>query len=644
MTIINKILVLVCLLISVSCANYLDVVPDNVSTLNDAFKYRQQAQSFLSTCYLGLPNPTDPFKTPEFFTGDEYWVNPGQTDISNDVIFDVVKGYQAANNPQFNKWDELFINIRNCNIFLENISITKDIRQEERNLWIAEVKVIKAYLHFYLMELYGPIPLIKTNIPVSASPAEVKVYREPIDECVKYIVSLIDEAAENLPLNVANPSDEMGRITKPIALAIKAKVLVWGASPLFNGGVNGSSMYSDFKDNRNIQLIPTVIDNTKWEKARDAIKEAIDICTLAGIKGLYEYVPYYKMSDSTKRLISIRKSVSQKENNYEVVWPGPNVEETGRSMNNLVRNCAPMLYNIDFNNASNNYSLTLGIAEQFYSNHGVPIDEDKSWVVNDNLYNNRYKTRVAKEEDKYYVQKGEVTAVLNFDREPRFYASLGFDRGIFENQAAFSSGKPLEYIKALVGEPAGYFTQKGYPGGYFAKKLVSFETSTGGINNNQQQYSGSPYRFPIIRLADLYLLYSEALNETNASTTEIFKWIDLVRTRAGLNGVVNSWSNYSIKPDKPSTQAGRRDIIQRERLIEFTGEGQRFWDLRRWMLASGYLSKPMLGWNMYGENIEDYYKVTVLNGNRIFSTRDYLWPIKTQNIIINRNLVQNPKW
>src|SRR5690606_38133836 len=100
--------------------------------------------------------------------------------------------------------------------------------------WIAEVKFLKAYYHFWLFRLYGPIPLIKENIPVSASVDEVKRKRSTVDECVEYMVELIDEAAPDLPKKIVNRTFELGRITQPIAFSLKAIVLVTAASPLFN--------------------------------------------------------------------------------------------------------------------------------------------------------------------------------------------------------------------------------------------------------------------------------------------------------------------------------------------------------------------------------------------------------------------------
>lgn len=89
----------------------------------------------------------------------------------------------------------------------------------------------ESLLSFWMMRMYGPIPIIKENIPVSAGEDEVRVVRDKIDDIVTYIVSLIDESVEYLPLNIQNEAAEMGRITRPAAKAIKAKILAFAASP-----------------------------------------------------------------------------------------------------------------------------------------------------------------------------------------------------------------------------------------------------------------------------------------------------------------------------------------------------------------------------------------------------------------------------
>src|SRR5690606_39521541 len=151
---------------------------------------------------------------------------------------------QSIINPRLNYWDggnggkSLFQALRDCNIFLENIGEVPGMQDAERKRWIAEVKFLKAYYHYYLVRMYGPIPIIRKNLPISASVSEVQVKREPVDSVFHYITELVDEAIPDLPLTIQNENDELGRITRLVAASGKAVVLVEAVSPLFNGNDN----------------------------------------------------------------------------------------------------------------------------------------------------------------------------------------------------------------------------------------------------------------------------------------------------------------------------------------------------------------------------------------------------------------------
>lgn len=627
---LKKITLLIVLLFTASCSDYLDLVPDDVPTMDKAFTNRISAEKFFFTCYSYLPNPTDVWTYPAFF-GDEMWWNIDQPNFQSKVSALISKGDQNANEPYLNYWDgkesgkNLFIGIRDCNIFLENIDKPQDLEDYERDLWISEVKFLKAYYHFFLMQLYGPIPIIDKNLPVSSTPDQVRLYREPIDEVVNYIVSLMDEAIQGLPLQITNMINEAGRITKPIALATKAKVLTWAASPLFNGNQD----YIDFKDNKGRQLVSTEFSIQKWERAAQAIKAAIDTSLIAG-NDLYKYVKVRDMSDITVQKLTIRNAVTEKWNK-EIIWGSTH------DVGSLQKLCMPRLVTGNLGNGGSELCATLKIAEQYYTKNGLPIDEDPEWD-----YRNRYTLQKAEAEDWLYIETGQETAKLNFNREPRFYACLAFDRSVFEG-----SGKTTDtdrwHIRARKSDVSGFRSVGEHiPTGYFVKKLINYETVTG--NSTGSTYNGKRYSYPLIRLSDLYLLYAEALNEIKSTPdADVYHWIDLVRKRAGLNGVTDSWAK-SLVPGKPTTQKGMREIIQRERLIELAFEGQRFFDIRRWKLATKYLNEPIQGWNYKGETAEAYYSVTTYWNKRIFNVRDYLWPLRTETITINSNLVQNPGW
>lgn len=628
---LKQLFLLVGISLLTACSDYLDIVPDDVPTMDKAFTNRIAAEKFFFTCYNYLPNPTDVWTYPALLTGDEMWYNIDQPSFDGKAILNIAKGDQNSNTPYLNYWDgseggkNLYIGIRDCNIFLENIHKPQDLDDYERDLWIAEVKFLKAYYHFFLMQLYGPIPIIDENLPVSATPDEVRLYREPIDDVVNYIVGLIDDAVKDLPLEITNMTSEAGRITQPIALAVKAKVLAWAASPLFNG----NSDYINFTDNKGRHLIDTDYKVEKWERAAQAIKNAIDTCLLAG-HDLYSYVPVRAMSDTTVQKLTIRNAVTEKWNK-EIIWGSTH------NVGQLQKYCMPRTVSGNLGNGGSELCATLKIAEQYYTNNGIPIDEDPTWD-----YPNRYTIQKAEAKDWLYIETGEETAKLNFNREPRFYASLAFDRSVLEGAGKVTDADHWN-IHARKSEVSGFRSVGEHiPTGYFIKKLINYETVTG--NSTGSTYNGKRYSYPLIRLADLYLLYSEALNEVKSTPdSEVYHYIDLVRARAGLKGVVESWQKSSI-PGKPATQSGMREIIHRERLIELAFEGHRFGDIRRWKEAATYLNDPIQGWNYKGETADTYYIVVTYWNKRIFNTRNYLWPLKTNTITVNSNLVQNPGW
>src|SRR5690606_9785115 len=162
-----KILVMMLALgFSSSCADYLDIVPDNVETIENAFTMRTMAEKYLFTCYSHLPEESNPRFNPAFTAGDGYWFDY-QFAIDG---WPIAKNEQSIVTPEMNFWDggeggaDLFQAIRDCNIFLENIGKVPDMDQSEKDRWIAEVKFLKAYYHFYLIRMYGPIPLIRENL------------------------------------------------------------------------------------------------------------------------------------------------------------------------------------------------------------------------------------------------------------------------------------------------------------------------------------------------------------------------------------------------------------------------------------------------------------------------------------------------
>jgi hypothetical protein len=627
---------LLLMVLSGSCKKYLDVVPPDVGTIDYAFRSKNEAENYLFTCYSSVQQLNDLNRSAGFTTSGEIIFPLNLANNPLDITgYTLITGTQNVGEPGLNFWDgrangtAMFVAIRRCNTMLENIDKPADLSAVDKKRWIAETKFLKAYYHYYLMRMYGPIPIIDVNLPVEASTAEVKVKRQPVDDVVNYIVGLLDQAIPDLPATIDNPAKELGRVTQPAAASIKAEVLMTAASPLFNGNPD----YANFKDKSGKNLFPTSFDATKWQKAAAACKTAIDYCEAAGLHLNTNFVPAPGVSnlpDSLKRVLTCQNALTQKwDTNPELIWSLSNIWH-GQEY------CIPRLTQKANQNDNQNpayYAVPISTTDLFYTKNGVPIDEDKSWD-----YADRNQLRTGDAANFFYIKQGYQTIKAHFDREPRFYGSIGFDGGIWFGDGILDA-KIAHYVPARgVTSLAGPKTlQKSNITGYWPKKLANYLTVY------DDGFNWTDFSMPVMRMAGLYLLYAEALNEVNGPTTEAISYVDKIRARAGLDGVINSWAAYSKNPSKPTTKEGLRAIIHQERRIELCFEGQSGWDLRRWKELQGVLSTPLTGWSIYEEQAINYYRARNVE-IPVFNTRDYLWPIWNNSIVVNDNLVQNPYW
>ncbi|RAW02429.1 RagB/SusD family nutrient uptake outer membrane protein [Pseudochryseolinea flava] len=627
-----------------SCDNYLDVVPDDITTIDHAFSLANETEKYLFTCYSYLPKNGDGWYNVGMMAGDEIWLPNSATFLNNNFAFALAQGGQSSNAPLLDAWTgwnngalggyakRLFAGIRACNIFIENVSdLNKvpDLDLDTRVRWLGEVAFLKAYYHFHLFRMYGPIPIIDKNVPIDADVTSNYVVRQPVDSCVNYMSRLFDDAISKLPNQVQIASQEMGRVTKPIALAMKAKLLVTAASPLFNGNPD----FADFVDKGGVNLFNSSYDATKWQRARDACKAAIDLAEQLGHE-LHRYEDdQFTISNTAKTQLSIRQAVSQPWND-EIIWGNTNSQFEWYNQNL----CQAVLTGDKGKNRLNvpgAWEVPIKIAKLFYTANGVPIEEDKTldFASYEDL-------RTATTAERLNIKEGYVTARLNFDRENRFYADLGFDGGIWYKRDA-ANDETKYYAQTKFTDPGGIPSNSAWnETGYYPKKLVNWEMQF--IDDTGVTFKAYPW--PEIRLADLYLLYAETLNETSPASTEAIEYLDKIRERAGLAGVVESWTNFSTDADKYTTQEGLREIIHRERTIELAFEGHRFWDLRRWRKAAEELNKDITGWNYRGTTSATYHRETHIFSQTFVTPRDYLWPIGIANTRQNPRLVENPGW
>lgn len=636
----NKIKYILPLLLTIAlsgCSKFLDIVPDKTQEIELLFQRKDAAYTALATCYHYLPQQDGVYST-HAFASDEL-TTPIQQETPG---VELMRGKQSASDPLLAYWsgyqangrnqESLYKGIRDCNTFIENIHLVQDMSDDEKNEWKAEVVFLKAYYHFLLLTQYGPIPIVDKNLAISADVDEVRVNRNKVEEVIDYILNTIDLAAADLPVRVTS-SNNLGRVDKLIALSIKSKVLLYAASPMFNGN---SEFYETFTNQEGKKFFNTIYEAEKWKLAADAAKEAIELALSNGL-ALYEYidiVPNFDVedfqNDEVKALYNYRYMFTDKWNR-ELIWGNSDPVNNGEWW---TLQAAAMMINPE---ASSSYgawqwvSPTLEIAETYYTKNGLPIDEDLSFN-----YDRRYNLTIIPESESLHAQVGEVTANLHLNREPRFYASIGFDRGIYRTW-----GEKWD-LKMRKGDEHGRRAQTNdYVITGYALKKICHPSSEGDDYNKLIDYP-----WPIIRLAELYLNYAEASNEYYGPTAEVYEALNLIRARSGVPSVEDSWGNADLARtvNKHQDKDGLREIIQQERMIELAFEGQRYYDIRRWKLAGKYFNKPVTGWSVDESAVNKFYTVKNVGQRSFLTPRDYLFPIKLNEIIVNSNLVQNPGW
>lgn len=639
---------------SFSCNKYLDVVPDDgLATIETAFNLRSTAIRYLATCYSYMPNDGIPGGDPAFLGGDELWDLVGRV-VTNQggrvpqTYFNIARGFMSANTVYANDWPSMYQAIRCCDILMENVDNVPDMDEWEKIQWKSEAQFLKAYYHFHLIRKWGPIPIIYESLPIDSDVETVRVFRNTIDECFDYVLQQMDEAMEGLPLIVMS-NDELGRVTKPICASIRARVATYAASPLFNGNDQESSLV----DSRGTQLFPSKTEAQKqerWKTAMEACQTAIKICEEASIhlvdstqvKMSFPIVLHEgTVNDTLLTDLTLRNSFYARWNS-EIIWG--NTQTPSSSMTIFQQLCMPNFS--EYGHSLGGYrfiGVPLKIAEQFYTKHGLPINNDPEWTGVNTL-----DLRTGDAENKYYIMEGYTTINLNFDREPRFYSSLGFDGGkwLSRNTTIAQGLSPDDMYTVqcrMNGAHGKTSSEVGPVTGYFPKKLFPYQC----VQTAQNSFTAWWFPWPTMRLTDLYLLYAECINEyegPNGSHSEdMFKCIDAIRSRACIPDVKTAWDEYSNNPGYYNTKIGMRSIIHRERLNELAFECQRFFDLRRWMEAPTEYQKNIYGFHVTSASPEDYYVKTFIH-EQSFGLKDYFWPIPVSYIETNPNLCQNLGW
>ena len=628
---IHRYIVCVLLLLGVTSCNYLDIVPDEKEKAEDAFKDQSAAERYLYSCYGYLPQPNSGSASLDFMTGDEVI-----TSFEHEAFAQFPKGNYTASNYGISYWNTFFQGLRQCYILLNNVDKVPNLPEEVKKDYIAQTKFLIAYYHFLLSQCYGPIILIKEETDFLMDPSGY-LARTPYDECVTYICNLFDEAARDLPSE--RTVRYYGLATNVAAKALKAKMLLFAASPLFNGN---SEFYHDFTNKDGQPLMPLTYDPQKWVNAKKAYEEAIALAKESG----YELYSSTNVSNGNTEptdptLHCLRYNIIDA-GNKEIIW----ADTRGEGYYGVQNKSLPY----SSKSAWNGVAPTLTMLKRFYTKNGLPIDKDPSFNTT-----TMFDVTTIGSEYADVAEVGAKTLRFNLEREPRFYSWIAFQGGFYEimnadvqgayvNDASYKKysgkGKGKLVCDFVLGGNCsrgnvGSLRQTAYsPTGYLNKK---------GVDPNYQVSANMTtpleYPWPIVRMADLYLGYAEACVESNDLSTAK-TYLNHIRQRAGIPTVEKSWEEIA---HLTLDQNLLRDIVRQERQIELYLENQNFWDMRRWKLAGGFFNVKAQGMNIDGASIDEFATIkTVVFERKFESPTQYLLPIPLEDVNRNSKLVQNP--
>lgn len=628
----------------------IDQYINDLPTLDSVFLRRETTMQYLANVYGFLPDGGSPQQAPWTPVSDECLCT--YQDGSSAYYSYFSNNNMSSHSNYFDRWAHYYQGIRNASVFLRRVSECEELTPIQLKEFIGEAHFLRAYFYFELMKEYGPVALAPENgYPLDAPMSELLVPRNSWDECVNFVMKDLTAAVENLPQD--RMSTDFGKPTRGAAYAVMSRLLLYSASPLFNG----NTAYTDFVDrNTGEPYINPVYDDSKWAQAAWAARQVI----LSGNYDLYhvdadEDTPALPASFSEADKadfpagaggIDPLKSYSQLFNgtvlasdNKEVIF--------GRSSSAITEWVHQMAPYFMGDRGSACFNITQKLVDAYYMVDGHTPEDASTEYPYDNLAES---TEI--NFSGYKIPQGTNGWYIN--REARFYATVGFCNSYYYGISTTGDMKNFE-CRFYLDDPKNgkdfvqsnsSTTDKYCMTGYLCRKFLHNE-------DNFQKNGIVRHKIWIdYRLAEVYLNYAEALNELKESHTvngtaysrnpeEIRKYFNLVRYRAGLPGMTAAEAGSYEKV---------RDMIRRERMIELAWEGHRYFDVRRWKIADKEENEPIYGVdiNQKEANKAQFYQKVVVREKdytyKSFSRRQNFWPIPNAEIVRNPNLVQSPGW
>lgn len=570
-----------------ACDNsILNVTPKDQMSDETVFADPALSEAFLNDIYNGMGHGL--FQTTLWaLTDDGHKIGGSAIPHTQSLISPSDIGTVASARFAHHRWEEMYSRIRQTNIFLGQID-DADFEEARKQQMKGEAYFLRAYFYHNLLRMYGGVPLITQVFGLND---DFEAPRNSFEETVEFIIANADSAAALLPLSYG--ASDLGRATKGAALALKARVLLFAASDLYHENPSGmpETGYTTAQDRQ-----------AAWRAAKDAAQAVIDL----GVYALFRPNP---------------DSPEEAAQNYGDLFLQHTSEEA--IMNRYFLRTRDAMYNPGKHNGPNGYHTfggntpTQNIVDAYEMIDGSAFD----W------------------------SNPEHAAAPYENRDPRFYASILFDGADWRERP--------EDVRSL--DPFGIiqtFQELTLPDG---TKVPGLDTRYGPIEDWNGTYSGYYLRkfidptvnaqfdkqeipWPFFRYAEILLNYAEASIELG-ELEDAVEALNHIRRRAAMPQF-----------DASMGQAALREAYRHERRVEMVFEEQRYFDVRRWMLAPEAFNEDARGIKILVKATDatdrstyyDYEYSLIEVEQRAWDDRMYFLPIRRDEMNRNSLLVQNP--
>ncbi len=499
---------------------------------------------------------------------------------------DISRGTSFASNSEGvqNHWQYLYELVHRSNTVIRKVK-DMPVSRETIDRVTGEAKFLRAMAYFRMLNCWGGVPYYDETCDINEHFASLDAPRSTAGEIRSHVLDDLTEAIEKLP--VAWDAADLGRATKGAAYALRGKVYLFNrewekAAADFEEIVYnktndyGYALHSDYNDlfrlynGRHSSEMIFSIQSIDGNTAG----YALDIVSYFGNKSTMRLIAGNRIVPSTT-LVDMYENLDGSQFVWDDVFPG-----FAEGDSQMRRRCM-----------------------------SVAIDQGSTCVTD------LLECDTTKVMDAYRLRDPRLC--LNVITPYSRY--LGTDAGSTPMEKQFvladpsKGGAPMEAM-AFMRNSEGWNS-------YFWRKWIP----TGNLDGYWGEYNRTPYEFPLIRLGDVILMLAEAYNETGATDKAIAE-VNKVRQRVGMPGLDSGpeWLAVGGKEEMA-------ERIRRERAFELAGEGQRYWDLRRWGMLEQSVSDAT---DIFGD----------LMYTRSYQQRHELWPIPLVEMERNLNLTQNPGW